>query len=71
MEGLLVVSGREGVRILKAEREAQTFKKERTTFSLKFRSELLQIYFCTGSFHQLQWPRRKSVFLFGYFRQYK
>lgn len=53
MEGLLVVSVGEKVRTVKAEREAQTFKKERIVFSLKFRSELLQIYFCMGSFRPL------------------
>lgn len=29
MEGLLVVSGGEGVRIVKTEKEGKTFKKER------------------------------------------
>lgn len=60
MEGLLVVSGREGVRIVKAERKKLKLleRKERIMFSLKIRSQLLQIYFCTGSFHSLHWSQR-------------
>lgn len=36
-------------------------------FSLKFRSELLQIYFCTSSFSSTSLARKKNCLLFQLF----